>query len=154
MQKIYIYFASLYIYYLKSFTHLHCVHCSERRQNARRAAAFACVEFINDTLSDERRFAHPHPIFFFSLEKVPFCWQVRKKLTAIRLAGGDKWLSVLAESWAPVKVDTFADGEVNTQRALVPRAACQVSQPGGAGTPTGRSGEVTLKCLCFISSQL
>lgn len=53
-----------------------------------------------------------------------------------------------------MKVDTFADGEVNTQRALVPRAACQVSQPGGVGTPTGRSGDVTWNAIslfcCFF----
>lgn len=96
---------------------------------------------------------NPPPFIYFFLiflEKVPFCWQRRKKLTAIRLAGRDKWLSVLDESWEAVKVDTFADGEVNTQRALVPRAACQVSQPGGVGTPTGRPGDVTWNAICFL----
>lgn len=49
-----------------------------------------------------------------------------------------------------MKVDTLADGEVNTQRALAPRAACQASQPGGAGTPTERSGDMTRNMILFF----
>lgn len=122
--------------------------CSSKAYIAAEGRSFCpCVERRNDSLSDERRFTPPHPLLFFF---PPFCWQWRKKLTAIRLAGGDKWLSVLAGSWEAVKVDTLADGEVNTQHALAPRAACQVSQPGGAGTPTERSGDVTRNMILFF----